>query len=110
MSETLKPPKEIQNQIIVLQKTIDDTGDKIEELNERIKKAKESIEILEAVVNAIILPIALYNTMNSTDSELKNGYLENIKYSQTALDILTKQLKECELELKTLQELKKLKN
>ena len=32
MSEILKPPKEIQNQIIVLQKTIDNTGDKIEKL------------------------------------------------------------------------------
>ena len=55
------------------------------------------------VINIVFVPIALYNTLNITDSELKNGYLENIKYSQTALDILTKQLKECELELRTLQ-------
>ena len=130
MSEILKPPKEIQNQIIVLQKTIDDIKGKIEELNERIKKDEEFIEILEdanqkletrnhkltnikktvkylkilgAVVNAIISPIALYNTLNITDSKLKNSYLENIKHSQTALDILTKQFKERELELNALK-------
>lgn len=82
---------------------------KIEEKSDKLIQYTQNKNIpkfLEKVINIVFVPIVLYNTLNITDSELKNGCLENIKRSQTALDILTKQLEKCEPELKTLQKLK----